>query len=205
MDRFLYNSPPYFDYPWLMEQLKNYASPRAKITQLIAKGDIIRIKKGLYLPGNEYAKKYSRAVLANLIYGPSYISLEYALSYYGLIPERVECVTSITAKRNKYFETKIGNFSYAYMPDKIYHLGVFLQRDGAGTFFLATKEKALCDMVYRQKTLMTQHDLHSYITQDLRIDEEALVSLNQDLLYEITSVYKKNVLNRFYNYIKKVY
>ncbi|MBU0504478.1 hypothetical protein KJ708_00665, partial [bacterium] len=204
MEEYLVSAPPYLDYSWLMERLKNYASPRSKITQLIAKGDIVRIKKGLYLPGQLYNKSYSRSVLANLIYGPSYISLEYALSYYGMTPERVECVTSITTKRNKYFETEVGNFSYAYMPEKIYSVGIILKNTDDGSFFLATKEKALCDMIYRQKSLSTQQDFHNYLFQDLRIDEDIFMTLNKELLYSITAIYKKNVLNRFYHYTKKV-
>ncbi|MBU0506560.1 hypothetical protein KJ708_11260 [bacterium] len=205
MEEYLVSAPPYLDYSWLMERLKNYASPRSKITQLIAKGDIVRIKKGLYLPGPLYNKSYSKLVLANLIYGPSYVSLEYALSYYGMIPERVDCITSVTNKRNKYFETSVGAFSYIYMPDKIYPLGITLKVNDHDSFFLATKEKALCDMIYREKNLTTQKDIHLYLTQDLRIEEEDLVSLDKDLIYRITSVYKKHVLNRFYHYCKKMH
>jgi len=71
--------------------------PRDKISDLLKKGTIIRVKKGLYVFGEDNRKKpYSKEILANLIYGPSYISLDYALQYHGLIPERVEAVTSVT-------------------------------------------------------------------------------------------------------------
>lgn len=79
-----------FDYQTLLDSLRTYSRPRDKITALLKKGVIVRIKKGLYIFGEEYRKNpYSNEILANLICGPSYISLEYALQYYGLIPERV--------------------------------------------------------------------------------------------------------------------
>ncbi len=93
-----------------------------------------------------------RKVLANLIYGPSYISLEYALQYWGLIPERVETVTSITGKRNKFFTTPLGNFSYRYLHKSKFIQGVLLVKSrfsglpgegGVETgFFIASAEKA---------------------------------------------------------------
>ncbi len=69
-----------FDYQTLLGALKGYARPRDRITALLRKGVIIRVKKGLYVFGeHERRRPYSREILANLIYGPSYISLEYAL------------------------------------------------------------------------------------------------------------------------------
>ena len=91
-----------FDYQALLAALHNYAHSRDKITDLIAKNIIIRVKKGLYIFGDSYRlKPYSREILANLIYGPSCISLEYALHNHGLIPERSVALTSVTTKRLK--------------------------------------------------------------------------------------------------------
>jgi len=86
------------DYSYLMDLLKSYQSPRDKISRMIMKKEIIPVKKGLYVLSPEFGKPIDLKVVANLIYGPSYISLEYALSYWGLIPEKVEEVTSITNK-----------------------------------------------------------------------------------------------------------
>mgnify|MGYP003983253749 FL=1 len=65
----------------------SYAKPRDKLTQLLKKKVLIRIKQGLYVLG-EFLRKdpLNKELLANLIYGPSYVSLEWALSYYGIIP-----------------------------------------------------------------------------------------------------------------------
>ena len=95
-----------FDYLYLVETLKHYTYPRNKINKMIKNGEIIRVKKGIYNLSPEYGGEIHYPLLANLIYGPSYVSLEYALSYWGLIPERVEIITSITNKRNKLNDCK---------------------------------------------------------------------------------------------------
>src|SRR5207302_3122946 len=88
------------DYLFLSGTLKGYAQPRNKIKAFIAHKDLIRVKKGLYVFGPKVARiPYCKELLANLIYGPSAISLEYALSFYGFIPEKVEELTSITVGR----------------------------------------------------------------------------------------------------------
>ena len=100
-----------FDYQSLLGALKGYERPRDKITALFRRGVIIRVKKGIYVFGQRYARRpFSREVLANMIYGPSYVSLDYALHYYGLIPERVEAVTSVSVGRNRRFTTPVGLF-----------------------------------------------------------------------------------------------
>lgn len=79
-----------FDYQALLDGLREYDRPRDKITDLLRKGTIIRIKKGIYVSGERYRRLlFSRDVSANMIYEPSCTSLDYVLHYYGMIPERV--------------------------------------------------------------------------------------------------------------------
>ena len=102
-----------FDYQQLTACLSYLSKPRDKINKLLGRGDIVRIRKGLYAFGGAYRREpLSRELLANLIYGPSYISLEYALSYHGLIPERVSTVTSVALGRSRKFDTPLGTFTY---------------------------------------------------------------------------------------------
>ena len=101
------------DYQQLVSCLRGYAKPRDRITGLLAEGSLIRLRKGLYVFGERYRRSpLSREHLANLIYGPSYVSLDYALSHYGLIPERVENVTSVTTGEKRRFNTPFGDFTY---------------------------------------------------------------------------------------------
>jgi hypothetical protein len=115
----LLKSIPYeeFDYQTLLDAVHGYARPRMKISGMLAKGDIVRVKKGLYILGEPLRRHpFCRELLANLIYGPSYVSLEYALHYHGLTPERAETVTSVTCGRSRTFDTPAGTFSYRMIP-----------------------------------------------------------------------------------------
>ncbi|MBN1472386.1 MAG: hypothetical protein JW925_11435, partial [Syntrophaceae bacterium] len=141
----------YLDTLSLMDSLKGYGSPKSKLTTMIKSGEVIQVRRGLYIPGGNVS--YSVKTLANKIYGPSYISFEYALSYYGLIPERVENVTSaiFNKNKNKTFTTPLGTFIYQSIPAAAYPRGFVLIKENDHPFFIATKEKALCDTLYRHR------------------------------------------------------
>jgi hypothetical protein len=185
-----------FDYQMLLNCLKGYARPRDKISDLLKKGIIIRIKKGLYIFGEAFRKKpYSRETLANLIYGPSYISLEYALQYHGLIPERVEAVTSVTTGRTRTFHSTVGLFIYKSIPLSAFRIGMDRIEIGEGrAFLIAVPEKALADKVYldRGSGIRTQKMMSGYLEKDLRIEPAELTKLNPNTIEEIAQRYRSN-------------
>jgi len=183
-----------FDYQALMGALVSYARPRDKVTRLLANKVIIRIKKGVYIFGSAYRKRpYSREILANLIYGPSCVSLEYALNYHGLTPERVETMTSVTPKRSQQFSTPVGSFTYHRVPMAGFSIGmqrVELQ-DGCA-FLMASAEKALADTLRcgHGLSLSTQKECYEFLTDNLRINENELRQLHSPLLKDIAQAYK---------------
>lgn len=181
-----------FDHNLLMDCLKDYKQPYKKVTRLLATEEIIRVKKGLYVFGKEHAKEpYSTEVLANLIYGPSYISLEYALSWYGMIPERVYTVTSMTNRRNKLFETPVGRFSYKYLNPQKYPASVdLIPLDEHRHILIANKEKALCDFISLQKGLTKSQDMSVFLFDNMRIDPDVFYSLRKTELMKINKTYK---------------
>ena len=178
-----------FDYQALLDALSAYSRPRDKITDLMRKDAIVRVKKGLYIFGPDYARgPYSRELLANLIYGPSYVSLDYALSYYGMIPERVETLTCVTSGKNRVLQTPVGRFVYQTVPLAYYQIGIDTAEAGDNrSFLIATKEKALADRVRRSdgSAIRTMQDLESYLFEHLRIDPDSLTQLNATLMAEI--------------------
>ena len=170
-----------FDYQTLVGLLNEFASPRDKITKMIREGVIVRVKKGLYVFGNEFRKRpFSAVYVANLIYGPSYVSLEYALQMYSLIPERVEEITSITSGRSKRFVTPIGTFSYRKVPERAYAGGMDIQIDASGGgYLIAVPEKALVDKVMKSAyQVRTQKEMELYLRSDLRADLSDLMQLS---------------------------
>ena len=113
------------------------------------KGLIIKLKKGMYLLNkNDRKVDPSRVFLACQIYSPSYISLEYALSFYGLIPERVADITCVTTRKTMRFKNELGNFIYQHIKPLAFRGFVAMKDDAGFTFFIAEAEKAVVDLFY---------------------------------------------------------
>ena len=197
-----------FDYQALLDDLREYGRPRDKITDLLRQGAIIRIKKGIYVFGERYRRlPYSREVLANMIYGPSYISLDYALHYYGMIPERVEAVTSVTCSRGRRFSTPVGLFIYRGISMNAYQIGIDqVVLDGGHTFLIAVPEKALSDKIHddRGTGVRTLTEMRTYLLDNLRIDPERLEKLNADMLSLIADRYRSRKIRLLSNLILKL-
>ena len=177
-----------FDYSALMDALKMYSRPRDKASHLIKTGLITRIKKGLYFNSRRDIRALPvKEAAANLIYGPSYISLQFALSSYGFTPETAVQVTSVTFKKTKHYQTPLGDFLYRSVPLKYYPRGILQQgRDTGLPYLIACPEKAVMDMLYFAPDLRSMRDVHSYLLDDLRLEEQALRELDPSVISEIT-------------------
>ena len=197
-----------FDYQSLLESLRGYAYPRKKITSLLHKEEIIRVKKGLYLFGEGQRRSpYCRELLANLIYGPSCISLEYALHYHGLTPERVETITSVCCGRSRSFTTPVGRFSYRMIPLAAFSIGIDrIELTDGRSFLMAIAEKALADriMMERGSGITTQKTLLTYLNDNLRIDSEALRVLDHETLLVIAAAYRSRRLKILAGVVEKM-
>ena len=195
-----------FDYQVLLDTLAGYRKPRDRITRLLASGAIMRVKKGLYCFGEAFRREpLSREYLANLIYGPSYVSLEYALSHHGLIPERVETVTSVTTRRSRDFDTPFGTFSYRMLTGPRYAVGAILETVGKTSFLVASPEKALTDKVWTDKRFsgLRLSDYDAYLSDDLRIDREALSRFDCSRLQVIATAYHSAKISNLVRYLKR--
>lgn len=195
-----------FDYQVLLDALAGYRKPRDRITRLLSNGTIVRVKKGLYCFGEAFRREpLSREYLANLIYGPSYVSLEYVLSRHGLIPERVETVTSVTTRRSRDFDTPFGTFSYRMLNGPRYAVGAILETVDKTPFLVASPEKALVDKVWTDKRFSGLHlsDYGAYLSDDLRIDREALRGFDHSRLLVIARAYNSAKINNLVRYLKR--
>ncbi len=195
------------DYLKLTQILRDYAQPRNKIQSLLRSKELIRVKKGIYVFGEKVAlEPYSKEHLANLIFGPSAISFEYALSFYNLIPEKVEEVTSITTRRNKIYITAVGRFSYQYVNAQKYTIGITQILNHRRNILIATKEKALCDILsVKTPNLKNVSDLKTHLTENLRIEIENIHDLNPELLENISRLYKNDNVYLLESYLKGKY
>ena len=183
---------PEIDYVFLCNKIAtDHRKPRDRISRLLRKGVLTRVKKGLYVINSPYhPKPYSKEVLANLIYGPSYVSLDYGLAYHGLIPERIEEVTSICCTRNKSYDTPLGRFTYRFLNSRLYDQGVSLVRiDAHRSFFMAIPEKALIEKMILTFGRKWDGDVRAALFDDLRIDEPSFRSLRITRVEKIVALF----------------
>ena len=194
----------WLDYQQLMALLGQYSKPRDRISALLADGSLIRVRKGLYVFGERYRRSpISREVLANLIYGPSYVSLDFALSRYALIPERVEDVTSVTTGEKRVFTTPFGVFSYLPLSVGRYAKGIRWAGEGDIRYLMASPEKALVDKLWTDKRFKPagSRDFEAYLLDDLRLDEDLLRALDRDQLARLSEAFGSRKVRMLVNYL----
>ena len=169
--------------------------PDRKIPELERKGLVIRIKRNLYVVSPKiHNREISRELLANHLYGPSYVSLESALSYYGLIPERVYSMLSVCSKQYKQYNTPLGNFEYIKAPENYFPIGINQEIvNDSYAFLIASPEKALCDKITNLRNVRIQSvkAMHEYLEYDLRFDMSALNTFNTDIIEDCVKFGKK--------------
>jgi len=174
----------------------------SKVKRLIAQGKLHHIRRGLYCLTDrmQFVTKPHPFELAQLIYGPSYISLESALSFHQLIPERVYTVTSTTCKRSKEFKTPLGLFSFLHLPLENFYTEVELVTESNSHFFMAKPWKAICDFIYCYKK---DWQGLSPLVESLRIQPESLPELRDEQIELLDEYYHHMRINRFLKSVKK--
>ena len=185
----------------IMDALKRYASPKSKLTTMIQKGEVIKVLRGLYLPGN--AEGYSVKTLANIIYGPSYVSFESALSYYGFIPEKVSSITSacFNKNKNKTYRTPVGTFIYRTINNRVYPYGILRFEENESPFLIASPEKAICDALSKIRGVSDVNALAHLLEEDLRMDPERLKSMDPKKMKCLAGLYRKKNISLLCTYL----
>jgi len=185
----------------LRDELKTYVNPDAKIKNLVNKNQLYTVTRGIY----ETERNVSGYCLAGAIYGPSYLSFEFAMSYHGLIPEAVYTYTNATCdkKRKKQFENIFGVYTYRDVPRHVFCYDVMLKEEGEYHYWLASAEKAVCDMLYKAPSLNNRTELKHYLFDDLRIDIDALYQLDIDKMLRLCSLYHTKKHKLFASFLKR--
>ncbi len=193
--------PVIFDTSEAAQVLRGFGDPNSKLRDLVRGGYIVRIKRGLYAVAPGFRRgAFPLEVLANRVYWPSYVSLEWALAYHNLIPEAPRQVTSVAMRnspssRAKRFHTPEGIFTYRFIPARAYSRGVGSYEasfgDGVTFFAMGFPEKALADKVFFEKGLSPAiGETREYLLDNLRIEEAALSELDPVLIEEIAEGYR---------------
>ena len=185
----------------LFDQYKDYGDPAGKIMRLRKEGKIISLTRGLY----ETDPKAPGQCLAGAIYGPSYLSFDYALSVYGLIPEAVYAYTSATfeKKKKKEYDNQFGRYLYRDVPPAVYPFGIVVREEGGYSYLIATPEKALCDKLYSMPPVASVRDIELMLFDDLRIDEDGFSKLNAEDILQVGERYRCNNLKYLMKYLNR--
>jgi hypothetical protein len=189
-----------FTHQMVADALCEYNRPNDKISDLIKSESLISLRRGLYVPGPEMDLPIPDLFLiANHLRGPSYVSLESALSYWGLIPERVYEISSVTLKTTKTYSNSLGRFSFQHLASPYYSFGLESVRlTDQQTAIIASKEKAICDKIILTSGVFLRsiRQTLDFLIEDLRIDEENLLNLDTAKISSwIEDAPKKSSLN----------
>jgi len=186
----------------LMGIYKDYSNPKMKINRLVKNKNLIKIATNVY----EDEKLMDPYFYSPVICFPSYISFDYALYLYGMIPERAFNVTSATYKKNKHKEFK-GTFCYYYyqdIPSDVYPKEVLFNNDVKNyPYMIASREKALLDKLYTIKGINTLKGIKDLLFEDLRINEFIFYELDSQKLINLSKLYNTITLKTFSKYIEK--
>lgn len=170
--------------------LAGFKAPMQKILELEKAGEIVRLKRGLFIKS---ASGYSLPLIANHIYGPSYVSKETALRYYGLIPEHVYSTTSVCINRSRTFENSLGKFTYDHLPVEYYRLGIKMREENGVCYQIATSEKALADLIVLSSSVRLRYvsETLTYLEEYLRLDMDEFMLLKPERFEKYATVSKK--------------
>ena len=170
----------------------DYANPLDKIKREVDKGNLIRLTNGIY----ETDKEMDPCLLASSILSPSYLSFDWALSYYGLIPEKVRSVTSATLgkSKNKTFENYFGRYEYTDVPAEAFPEGLTYLENMGYTVKVATKEKTICDSLCKGRVVRNIKELKELLFEDKRIDEDEFAACDFKLMKRLAGLYAKTNL-----------
>jgi predicted transcriptional regulator of viral defense system len=174
---------------------------RNNLTRWTKRGYLVRLRQG-YFAFPEYKSKPDYFLyFANRIYYPSYISLHTVLAFYGMIPEAIVQVTSVTSLKTTSFRNNFGEYSYKSVKESLIFGYDLKPMADTRSIQFATPEKALLDLLYLYPFYDNQQEL-----EELRLDEDYLHNdLNKDLLIDFCNKFQSKGLDHRVRRLFKTY
>ncbi len=177
---------------------ENLSQIRLQLSRWVKGGRLIKLHKGLYTLAEPYRKiKPEPFCIANSLRSASYVSLQSALAQYGLIPEFVPVVTSLTTGRPQTIETPMGRFDFRHIKKSFFWGYQNTELTAGQTAFIARPEKALLDLVY----LTHGGDKEEFI-EELRIQN--IEQIDKAALWEFTEKAQNPKFKRALHNIKRI-
>jgi len=187
----------------LKEKYKDYTDINGKIKRDIDNGFLFPLVRGIY----ETNSSIDGFLLASYIYGPSYLSFEYALSYHNIIPERVVVYTNATfnKRKSKSYQNQFGLYTYRDVPNAAFSFSVKAHEENGYAYLIASPEKALCDLLYIRKPVTSMKELKMVLFEDLRINKDMFDQLNFDEILFLSDKYISSNMKYLRKYIESEY
>lgn len=174
---------------------------RNNLTRWVKDGYLLRLKRDFYAFPEFIINNDSIFYCANQLYAPSYISLHSALSFYGIIPESVIQVTSISSLKTMYLKNQVAEFSYKNVKKSLMFGFEPKKIDSERSILFATPEKALLDLLYLYPFYKTEKDLI-----ELRLDEYYMQDeLNVSRMNDYLKLFDNKSLTQRVELMKKIY
>ena len=193
----LINGEPIFTSSLLLAGNISTFSTRKQLSRWVSDGKIFQIKRGLYVVAKPYRDKEPHPFLiANMIKKASYVSLQSALEYYGIIPEYVPVITSVTTGRPEEVNTKLGKFIFKHLRKELFWGYQELEVTRGTSIFIALPEKALLDLIY-----LTSHSDSMDFIEELRLQNTEKINIK--ILLEYSTRFKKPMIYRAAHLINK--
>ncbi|GHV66504.1 hypothetical protein FACS1894199_10060 [Bacteroidia bacterium] len=174
---------------------------RTNLVRWKKKGYLISLRNGYYTFSDSLGKPDLAYFFANQIYQPSYVSLHTAMAFYGIIPESVVQITSVSSLKTAFFQNPFGEFSYKNMKSELifgYDLKPMAQHRN---FLFATPEKAILDLLYLYPFYNNEAEL-----KELRFDENFMHDdLSVERLNDFAEQFKSNALRKRVDLLLKIY
>jgi len=174
---------------------------RNNLVNWVRQGYLIRLRQGYYaFPEYKESTDFT-LYFANIIYKPSYISLQTALSFYGIIPEAVPEITNVTTLKTTTFSNDFGEYSYKNIRPELMFGYDLRDMEGGRRIMFATPEKAIIDLLYLYPFYNTERDL-----EDLRLDESYMEdNFNAKRLTEFSDRIGSKALSNRIDVLRKVH
>ncbi len=187
----------------LISELPGYVNPKAKIGRMVEEGKLFPIIRGIYEDDPETPPRY----LAGSIYGPSYISFEYALAFYGLIDKKDLPVTCAAygKRKEKVYDTPFGTFTYRDIPKQVFSKELILHRENGYSFIMASPEKAFCDELYKSDPAANLKELRTLMFDEIGIGKRKIYRLDPFVIYEMADQYGCRNLHLLKSFLRKKY
>ena len=186
----------------MIDQLsESYSSPACKLGRMVESGELIRLKRGIY----ETDPNTAPYLVAHYLCEPSYISFEFALMRYNIIPERVVRITSATYGKHKtlYYDNPLGSFIYRDIPEEAFPVGIDVWKEDGREFPIATPAKAVCDKLSKMPSTRSYKGLEELMFDDLRFDEEEILALDPLTILEYADLYHSTTIRTLGHYLEE--